>query len=53
MVLVLSNNQFCTSSVIIFKFDGCGSGQEVENQMIFTSSVHPRPVGSGPEVENE
>ncbi|WPC08433.1 hypothetical protein [Globicatella sp. PHS-GS-PNBC-21-1553] len=51
--LVLSNNQLCTSSVIIFTFDGCGSGQEVENRMIFTSSVHPRTVGSGPKVENQ
>ena len=29
-----------------------GSGQEVENQMIFASSVHPRTVGSETEVEN-
>ena len=29
-----------------------GSGPEVENQMIFASSVHPRTVGSRPEVEN-
>ena len=30
-----------------------GSGQEVENQMIFASSVYPRTVGSEPEVENQ
>ena len=29
-----------------------GSEPEVENRMIFTSSVHPRTVGSRPEVEN-
>ncbi len=29
-----------------------GSGQEVENRMIFASSVHRRTVGSRPEVEN-
>ncbi|WP_311920564.1 hypothetical protein [Globicatella sulfidifaciens] len=30
-----------------------GSGQEVENRMIFASSAYPRTVGSEPEVENE
>ena len=28
-----------------------GSGQEVENQLIFASSAQPRTVGSEPEVE--
>ncbi|WPC07680.1 hypothetical protein [Globicatella sp. PHS-GS-PNBC-21-1553] len=30
-----------------------GSGREVENQLIFASSAHPRTVGSRPEVENQ
>ena len=30
-----------------------GSWPEVENQMIFALSAHPRKVGSRPEVENQ